>query len=151
MPFAGHLNPMTSLARNLPSRGHDIAFIGVPDVESFARAANLRFVSFSEYPVDSVAKLYASLSKLHGLEAARQSVYDKNAGLFTAASKHLSRKLAQTGVEALMIGVIWSASSRRRSWNGVCRGIDLVVAQAIEAGDHKRGGRMMAGLGFGLS
>jgi zeaxanthin glucosyltransferase len=82
--------------------------LGVPDVEPFARAANLKFVPFceDEYPVESVAKLYAAISKLHGLEAARQSVRDKNAGLFTAASKHLPKKLAQTGVEALVIDVI---------------------------------------------
>ena len=94
MPFAGRLNPITSLVRNLQPRGHDIAFMGVSDVEPFARAANLRFVSFceNEHPVDSVAKLYASISTLHGLEAARQSVHDKNADPFTAASKHLSRK-----------------------------------------------------------
>jgi uncharacterized membrane protein YedE/YeeE len=28
MPFVGHLNPMTSLARKLRSRGHEITFIG---------------------------------------------------------------------------------------------------------------------------
>jgi UDP:flavonoid glycosyltransferase YjiC (YdhE family) len=31
MPVAGHLNPMTALARRLKSRGHEIVFIGVPD------------------------------------------------------------------------------------------------------------------------
>jgi UDP:flavonoid glycosyltransferase YjiC (YdhE family) len=51
-PFVGHLNPMTTLARRLQSRGHEVAFIGVPDVEPFARAAGLDFagmllVSFS--------------------------------------------------------------------------------------------------------
>src|SRR5262249_50958381 len=108
MPFTGHLNPMTALARKLQSRRHEIAFIGVPDVEPFARAADLKFVPFCEheYPPGSVAKLYASVSKLHGLEAARLSVREKNAGLFVAASKHLPKKLAQTGVEALVIDVI---------------------------------------------
>jgi hypothetical protein len=31
MPLAGHLNPMTALARRLQSRGHKIAFIGIPN------------------------------------------------------------------------------------------------------------------------
>ena len=107
MPFVGHLNPMTSLARKLQSRGHEITFIGVPDVQPFARAADLGFVPFceDEYPPGSIAKLYASVSKLHGLEAARRSV-DNNAGLFTAASRHLPKKLAQTGVEALVVDTI---------------------------------------------
>jgi len=108
MPFAGHLNPMTALARKLQSRGHEITFIGVPDVEPFARAADLRFVFYceDEYPVGSIAKIYAPVSELHGLEAARRSVREKNTGLFVAASKHLPNKLAQTGVEALVIDTI---------------------------------------------
>jgi zeaxanthin glucosyltransferase len=107
MPFVGHLNPMTALARKLQSRGHEITFIGVPDVQPFARAADLRFAPFceDEYPPGSIARLYAPVSKLHGLEAARRSV-EKNAGLFTAASRHLPKKLAQTGVEALVIDTI---------------------------------------------
>jgi UDP:flavonoid glycosyltransferase YjiC (YdhE family) len=28
MPLAGHLNPMTTLARELKSRGHEVVFIG---------------------------------------------------------------------------------------------------------------------------
>jgi MGT family glycosyltransferase len=108
MPLAGHLNPMTALARQLQARGHEIAFIGVPDVEPFARAADLEFIPYceEEYPAGSIARLYAPISKLHGLEAARQSVRDKNAGLFTAASQHLPWKLTQTGVEALVLDVI---------------------------------------------
>jgi len=108
MPFVGHLNPMIALGRKLQSRGHEIAVIGVPDVEPFARAADLTFVPFceQEYPAGSIAKLYAPISRLHGLDAARQSVRDKNAGLFTAASRELPWKLAQTGVEALVIDVI---------------------------------------------
>ena len=33
MPIVGHLNPMTTLARRLQSRGHKVVFIGLPDVE----------------------------------------------------------------------------------------------------------------------
>ena len=107
MPFVGHLNPMISLARKLQSRGHDITFIGVPDVQPFARAANLKFVAFCEdqYPAGSIARIYAPISKLHGLEAARHSV-ERNAGIFTAASRHLPKKLVETGVEGLVIDVI---------------------------------------------
>src|SRR5258708_17653059 len=41
MPLSGHLNPMTALARTLQSRGNEVVFFGVPDVEPFARAAGL--------------------------------------------------------------------------------------------------------------
>jgi zeaxanthin glucosyltransferase len=101
LPVVGHLNPMTALARSLQSRGHDILFIGVPDVEPFARAAGLKFVPFceNEYPAGSVAKLYAPVSTLHGLEVTRWSIREGLTGLFTAGSKHLPGKLAETGVE----------------------------------------------------
>jgi len=48
LPVAGHLHPMTALARRLKSRGHEIAFIGTPDAESIVRAAGLNFVPFCE-------------------------------------------------------------------------------------------------------
>jgi len=36
MPLSGHLNPMTALARRLQSRGNEVVFLGVPDVEPLA-------------------------------------------------------------------------------------------------------------------
>ncbi|HXM27082.1 MAG TPA: hypothetical protein VN957_13760, partial [Chthoniobacterales bacterium] len=45
-PLTGHLNPMTALARKLQSRGHEIVFIGVPDIEPMVREADLDFVPF---------------------------------------------------------------------------------------------------------
>ena len=108
MPFVGHLNPMTTLARRLQSRGHEVAFIGVPDVEPFARAAGLAFVPFceNEYPAGSITKLLRPVSKLHGLEAVRWSIRERNIDLFSAASKHLPQKLSKTGIDALVIDVI---------------------------------------------
>ena len=48
MALSGHLNPMTSLARQMQSRGNDIVFISVPEAEPVARAAGLNFVPFCE-------------------------------------------------------------------------------------------------------
>ena len=61
MPLSGHLNPMTALARRLQSRGNEVVFFGVPDVEPFARAAGLDFVPYgeAEYPVGSIDKSIA--------------------------------------------------------------------------------------------
>jgi zeaxanthin glucosyltransferase len=52
------------------------------------------------------AKLYGPVSKLHGLEVARWSVRERSGDLFSAASKHLPQKLAETGVEAVVIDTI---------------------------------------------
>jgi zeaxanthin glucosyltransferase len=110
MPVSGHLNPMTALARKLQSRGNEVVFIGVPDVEPFAHAAGLDFVPFceKEYPSGSIAKLYGPVSKLHGLETVRWSVREASVDIFRAASEHLPQKLAETGVEALVIDTIHS-------------------------------------------
>jgi len=61
---------MTALARRLQARGHDVVFFGVPDVEPFARAAGLTFVSFceNEYPAGAVAEIFKPVANLHGID-----------------------------------------------------------------------------------
>ena len=108
MPLSGHLNPMTALARRLQSRGNEIVFFGVPDVEPFARAAGLDFVPYgeTEYPVGSIEKVYSSVAKLHGFEVIRHSCTDLNPDLTRVTLDYLAEKIAVTGVEALVIDTI---------------------------------------------
>jgi zeaxanthin glucosyltransferase len=105
LPLTGHLNPMTALARKLRSRGHEVVFIGVPDIEPAVRAAGLDFVSFgeNEYPPGSVAKRWGGVAKLHGLDVIRYTVRELTPGLIKAALEHLPGKIAETGVNALII------------------------------------------------
>jgi zeaxanthin glucosyltransferase len=83
LPLSGHLNPMTALARKLQTRGHEVVFIGVPDIEPVVRAARLEFVSFceNEYPPGSVAKSWGGVANLHGLDAARYTMRELTPGL----------------------------------------------------------------------
>jgi zeaxanthin glucosyltransferase len=110
MPFTGHLNPMTSLARKLQSRGHEVVFIGIPDCGPIVRAAGLNFVSYceEEFPLGSADKMYRPLAKLQGLEVSRLSVGGPSGALFDAATKHLGQTLLETGVEALVLDTIHS-------------------------------------------
>jgi len=110
LPYVGHLNPMTALARRMQSRGHEVVFIGVPDVEPFALAAELPFLSFcgEEFPTGSITKVFGPAAKLHGLEVSRWSVRAAAPDLFKAASKHLPQKLAEAGVDALVIDAIYT-------------------------------------------
>jgi len=105
MPVTGHLNPMTALARKLQSRGNEVVFIGLPDAEPIVRAANLNFVPFceKEYPLGSVAKGYAPLAKLHGLDVLEHSARKTHPGRCKSALEHLPEKIAETGVEGLII------------------------------------------------
>jgi zeaxanthin glucosyltransferase len=109
MPLTGHLNPMTALARKLQSRGHEVVFIGVPDIEPVVRAAGLDFVSFgeNEYPPGSVAKSFGGVAKLHGLDVVRYTARKLTPGLLKTALKHLPGKLAETGVNALVLDMIY--------------------------------------------
>src|SRR6267378_2857732 len=105
LPLTGHLNPMTALARKLQSRGHKIVFIGVPDIEPVVRAADLDFVPFgeNEYPPGSVAKRWGPVANLHGLDVMRYTARELTPGLIKAAFEHLPGKIAETGVDALIL------------------------------------------------
>ncbi len=108
MPLTGHLNPMIALARKLQSRGHEIVFIGIPDVGPYAHAAGLNFVSFGEeeLPAGSSASILAPAAKLHGPETTRWTIQGAGRAMFQLASQHLPRILAETGVEALVLDTI---------------------------------------------
>jgi UDP:flavonoid glycosyltransferase YjiC (YdhE family) len=108
MPLTGHLNPMTALARKLQSRGHEIVFIGVPDVGPTVRAAGLNFVSYceEEFPAGACASALAPVARIHGTEATRWTIGGAGRAFFQAASQHLPFVLAETGVEALVLDTI---------------------------------------------
>jgi zeaxanthin glucosyltransferase len=105
LPLTGHLNPMTALARKLQSRGREVVFIGVPDIEAVVRAADLDFVSFceSEYPPGSIAKRWGEVAKLQGLEVVRYTARELTPGLVKAAFEHLPGKIAETNVSGLIL------------------------------------------------
>jgi zeaxanthin glucosyltransferase len=108
MPLTGHLNPMIALARKLQSRGHEIVFIGIPDVGPYASAAGLKFVPYceEELPAGSSAGILAPAAKLHGTEATRWTIQGAGRAMFQLASQHLPRVVAETGVQALVLDVI---------------------------------------------
>ena len=109
LPVSGHLNPMTALARKIQARGNEVVFIGFPDAEAAIRAANLRFVPFceSEYPIGSIGKALGGVAKLHGLDVLRHSCREVVPGQLQAALEHLPEKIAETGVEALVLDTIF--------------------------------------------
>src|SRR5258708_25732417 len=70
-PVPGHLNPMTTLARALQSRNHDVVFISLPDRERSVRAAGLPFLpcAVKEFPAGSLTERLRWLSKLQREDA----------------------------------------------------------------------------------
>ena len=105
LPLTGHLNPMTALARKLQSRGHKVVFIGVPDIEPVVRAADLEFIPFceSEYPLGTIARTWGAIANLHGLDVMRYTARKLTPGLVKAALEHLPGKIAESGVDSLVL------------------------------------------------
>ncbi len=108
MPLAGHLNPMTTLARKLKSRGHDVVFVGVLDAGPIVRDAGLDFLPFceEEYPEGAVSKGYGALADLQGLDVAEFSIREMHPNRLQAALKHLPGVIESAGIQALIIDTI---------------------------------------------
>jgi MGT family glycosyltransferase len=108
LPLTGHLNAMTTLARKILTRGHEVVFIGIPDIESAIRSAGLTFVPYceNEFPAGSLEKYLAPISKLHGLAAVRNTNLHLTPGLAKAAFDHLPRLIKKIGVEALVMDTL---------------------------------------------
>ncbi len=110
MPLVGHLNPMIALARTLQSRGNDVVFIGIPDTEPAVLAAGVTFLPYceEEYPVGSMARILGPAATMRGLALAEFAYRNLIPGLNQAAFKHLPGKLADAGIQALVLDTIHS-------------------------------------------
>jgi zeaxanthin glucosyltransferase len=108
MPLAGHLNPMLALARELKSRGHQIIFFGLLDVERAVRAAGMEFVSFAEqdYPLGATPADYAHLATLRGEDVVRYSFQQMHPRRCAAMLRYLPERLSTVKVDALVIDTI---------------------------------------------
>jgi zeaxanthin glucosyltransferase len=105
LPVPGHLNPMTTLARKLQSRGHDVVFISLADVAPFVEAAGLPFVPCSEaaYPAGSLGKLVRRLSELSGEDALHFTVNAMMKGYTASLFESLPDTLSKAGVDGIVL------------------------------------------------
>jgi zeaxanthin glucosyltransferase len=105
LPVPGHLNPMTTLARKLQSRGHDVVFISLADVAPFVEAAGLPFVPCSEaaYPAGSLGKLVRRLSELSGEDALHFTVNSMMKGYTKSLFESLPDTLSKAGVDGIVL------------------------------------------------
>src|SRR5215813_8700673 len=105
LPVPGHLNPMTTLARKLQSRGHDIVFMSLADTAHFVEAAELPFVPVSEaiYPKGSFGAFVHRLSQLSGEDALDFTVNTMMKGYTDSLYKYLPNTLSKTGVDVIVL------------------------------------------------
>ncbi len=102
--LTGHLNPLTTLGRELQRRGHTVTVVGKPDGERKARAAGLGFSPYGEQdaPVGSVARLSAELGRLSGLKAIRFTAEMLRRSAVTTL-REAPAAIAQSKIDALIV------------------------------------------------
>src|SRR5499426_1309796 len=105
LPVPGHLNPMTTLARTLQARGHDVVFLSLADVAPCVEAAGLPFAPCAEaaYPAGSLGKLVRRLSALSGEDALHFTVNAMMQGYTAALFASLPDTLSKAGVEGMVL------------------------------------------------
>src|SRR5215210_7445645 len=69
--LSGHLNPMTTLGRELKRRGHRVTVIARPDAQRKTQGAGLAFavIGEQEFPEGTMRKSAAELGRLSGFRA----------------------------------------------------------------------------------
>lgn len=100
----GHLNPMTTLGRELQQRGHRVTVIGVLDAQPKTLAAGLEFraVGEAESPKGATAQALAQLGKLSGLKALRYTLnlIKQRAAILLRDAPEI---VTEVGIEALLV------------------------------------------------
>jgi zeaxanthin glucosyltransferase len=108
--LSGHLNPMTTLGRELKRRGHRVTLIGRPDAQKKTESAGLEFavVGEKEFPVGSLAQTTAQLGRLAGLNAIRFTAeLLRRAAVITLDQG--SDAIASAGIDALLVDQVTPA------------------------------------------
>jgi len=69
--LSGHLNPMTTLGRELKRRGHHVTVVARPDARRKAESTGLGFaeIGAQEFPEGAMRETSAKLGQLSGMEA----------------------------------------------------------------------------------
>src|SRR5215472_15091804 len=103
----GHFYPLTALGRRLQSRGHDVVYFQVADLESPIRAAGLRFrqIGQHDFPLGSLRARDEEGGKLEGLAALRCGIR----GMVTKSQMVLRDApdaIRDEGVDALIVDQI---------------------------------------------
>ena len=116
----GHLNPMTTLGRELKLRGHRVTLFGMLDARAKTQAAGLEFwaIGESECPAGFTAESLAKLGKLSGLAALRYtiSLVRESAALLL---RDAPKALKAADVEALLVDQITSGGGTVADFLGI--------------------------------
>ncbi|HBE31471.1 MAG TPA: glycosyl transferase family 1 [Cyanobacteria bacterium UBA11368] len=103
-PYPGHLNPLSALGRELQSRGHQVTFLQIPDLELKVRSEGLNFYPIGEstYQSGTMAQTFIELAKLSELKALQYSVKFCQEMAETIC-RDAPKAIADIGIEALLV------------------------------------------------
>src|SRR5262249_42128341 len=116
----GHYYPLTALGRRLQSRGHDVVYFQVADLERPIRAAGLGFrqIGRDDFPPGSLRARDEELGKLEGVAALRaglRGIERKSVMLFRDAPA----AIRDEGIDALIVDQIEMAGGTVAEYLGL--------------------------------
>jgi zeaxanthin glucosyltransferase len=106
LPAPGHINPLTTLARRLQSRGHDVTFLALPYAVAPIQAAGLPCIPYCENELSPewVKAAHRKLSQLDG-EAAVQFSFEALSEVLRNSLDQLPATIAAAGIDVLVMDV----------------------------------------------
>jgi zeaxanthin glucosyltransferase len=110
--LSGHLNPMTTLGRELQRRGHQVTVVARADGHAKTQQAGLGFVVIGEreFPEGAMGKLTAQLGRLSGLKAMRFTVELLRRGVATLL-REAPDAIRTAKIEALLVDQVMPAGN----------------------------------------
>jgi zeaxanthin glucosyltransferase len=129
LPWIGHLNPLSTLARELQDRGHEITFFQVADLADEVRVRGFQLEAFGarEFPPGTFAERVRKLSRLEGSPAMKASLditTSQAAALFAEAPRLIERaKLDLWLVDHLEYGASTLAACMKAPFVSVILGL----------------------------
>ena len=147
--LSGHLNPMTTLGRELKRRGHRVTLIGRPDAQKKTEAAGLEFAVVGEkkFPAGSLARRTAQLGRLAGLNAIRFTAELLRRSAVTVLDQ-ASGAITNAGIDALLVDQVTPAGETVAEmldlpFVSVCNALalnpDPALPPAVTAWRYRRG------------
>jgi zeaxanthin glucosyltransferase len=125
--MTGHLNPMTTLGRELARRGHGVVLFGLPPARKYADRAGLGFVGFGDTDYESsIAPGRVRLAELTGL-AAMNFTGRLLADIEAIALRALPDAFRANGIEAVVTDQVSAAGG------SVAEALGLPLALACNA------------------
>jgi zeaxanthin glucosyltransferase len=103
-PYAGHLNPLSALGRELKTRGHRVTVLQISDLALKVRSEGLGFHPIGQklYQPGALAASFEQLTKLSEIEALRYSV-DFCRHMTEIICQDAPTAIQTAGIEALLV------------------------------------------------